>query len=369
MSGGIPRTTTWRSESLRLFLVISVALGFGFLLTLMISKDPLAAYGTLLTGGLPTVTFRDGWPVFSRMTRFGAVLEDTITLAFLGLAVAIPFKARQFSLGSDGQMFLGALAAAIVSVKLSGPSFVVIPAACLAAATTGMLYGLLPGFLKVRFGANEIVTTLMLNIVGVQLYRLIISEFFKEEGSARLSAPVLPDSAMLSILINRTHVTSILFLAVAAGLIAWFVMSRTTAGYEVRVVGENQAFAEQVGIPVRRTILLSFAFGGVFGGLAGFHLSNALLNPLPLTLPPGLGFEGIVVSLLARNDPRGVLISAFFYAYLRVGAQIMERSSDVSREMILVVQALIILLVVSERLLPLLRETLAKRRALRGAAA
>lgn len=339
-------------ETLRVLLAVAAALLAGFLLTLAISEEPVAAYRTLLTGGLPTVRWEDGAITLSRIRRLGAVLEDATTLMLLGLAVAIPFRARQFSLGADGQLFVGALTAAAISIAISGPSWVVIPAACLAAMTTAFLYGLLAGVLKARFGANEIVVTLMLNAVAVQAYRVIILYVLREPGSPRLTAPTLPDAAVLTPLIARTDVTIMLFAAIVACCLAWAFLERTTLGYELRAVGENEAFAAQAGIPVPRSIMLSFAIGGLFAGLAGFHLSNALLNPLPGVLPPGLGFEGIVVALLARNDPRGIVIAALGYAYLRVGAQAMERSTDVSREMILVVQALMILFVVSDRLLP-----------------
>ncbi len=341
-------------EIARVLLAVAAALLVGFLLTLAISDAPLAAYHALLTGGLPTITWEDGGFAISRVRRLGAVLEDATTLMLVGLAVAIPFRARQFSLGADGQLFVGALTAAAISTALSGPSLIVIPAACLAAMTTAFLYGLLAGVLKARFGANEIVVTLMLNTIAVQAFRVIIQHLLREPGSPRLSAPRLPDAAMLEPLLARTDVTMMLFVAIAVCLLAWGFLERTTLGYELRAVGENEAFAAQAGIPVGRSIMLSFAIGGAFAGLAGFHLSNALLNPLPAMLPPGLGFEGIVVALLARNDPRGIVVAALGYAYLRVGAQAMERSTDVSREMILVVQALMILFVVSDRLLPAL---------------
>ena len=358
-------------ETLRVLLAVAAALLVGFVLTLAISDAPLEAYRALLTGGLPSIAWEDGELVVSRIRRLGAVLEDATTLMLLGLAVAIPFRARQFSLGADGQLFVGALSAAAISTAVSGPSFVVVPAACLAAMTTAFVYGLLAGWLKARFDANEIVVTLMLNTIAVQGFRVIIQHLLREPGSPRLSAPRLPDAAMLEPLIARTDVTMMLFVAVAACVLAWGLLERTTLGYELRAVGENDAFAAQAGIPVGRSILLSFAIGGAFAGLAGFHLSNALLNPLPAMLLPGLGFEGIVVALLARNDPRGIVVAALGYAYLRVGAQAMERSTDVSREMILVVQALMILFVVSDRLLPAfgaLRERVVARRRGRAAA-
>ena len=131
-------------------------------------------------------------------------------------------------------------------------------------------------------------------------------------------------------------------------------MNRTPFGYELKVLGSNRSFAEYGGINTRRVIALSMAVSGILAGIAGAHLSNGLVKRLTLGLSPGIGFEGIVVALLARNDPIGVLFTGLFYGYLRTGAQIMERSSDVTREVVLIIQAIIILLVTAERLLPVI---------------
>jgi ABC-type uncharacterized transport system permease subunit len=344
------------ARHLKLPLSIAAALLVGFLITAMVSDEPWRAYLALTTGALPDIRFSDaeGWQV-RRLVRFGSVIEDAITLTFLGLAVAIPFRARQFSLGADGQMFLAALAAAAVSLVVGGPWYAVMPAAFAAAVITGFAWGLVPGWLKARYGANEIVTTLMLNLIAVQLYRLIITQWMRDPGAGFLVTPLLPDAALFPTLLARTNVTAMLFLVpfVVAG--AWLLMMRTTVGYEIRTVGEAPAFARQVGMPVERAVMLSMALGGAFAAFAGLHIGNALLKRLPVDLSPGMGFEGLVVALLARNEPKAIPMAAFLYAYLRTGAQAMERTTDVSREVVLVIQAFIILFVVSERLLPATR--------------
>ncbi|MGO4568868.1 ABC transporter permease [Rhizobium sp. 2YAF20] len=353
-----------RAQAVRLVFVLAAALACGFLLTALVSKEPLKAYGALLTGAWPDF----GWNSASgftvrRMTRLGSLIEDATTLTLLGLAVAIPFRARQFSMGADGQLFLGAIAAATVSLMLRGPAFVVIPAACLAAMSTGFLWGLLPGVLKARFGANEIVTTLMFNVIAIQFYRLIITYALRDPSAGFITTPPFPDASVLISLLARTNVTMMAFFALLAAAAAWLLIRRTTVGYEITLVGENTKFAEQAGIPVKRATALSMALGGIFAGLAGFHISNALLKSLPVDLAPGLGFEGIVVALLARNNPLAIPVVAILYAYLRVGAQVMERSSDVTREMVMIIQAFIILFVVAERFGPSLLTGLVKSRA------
>ncbi|MBC3919300.1 ABC transporter permease [Undibacterium sp. CY18W] len=340
-------------QRLRLFFAVFCALLIGFLVTATVSKEPVRAYLTMLTGPLPEIRWSDlhGWQL-RRMVRFGSVIEDTITLSFLGLAVAIPFRARQFSLGADGQLFLSALAAAAVSLYLGDGFPFLLPIVFVAAILTGFTWGLLPGVLKARYQVNEIVSTLMLNLIAVQLYRLIISEYMRDPGAGFLVTPVLPSSAIFSGLIAHTNVSTMLYLLPFVVFAAWYLLMRTTTGYEIRTVGSAPAFARRVGMPVTRSIILSMAFGGAFAAFAGLHISNGLLKRLPVELSPGLGFDGLVVSLLARNDPKAIPMAAFFYAYLRTGAQAMERTTDVSREVVQIVQALIILFVVAEHLIP-----------------
>ncbi|SFU93845.1 ABC transporter permease [Pseudoduganella namucuonensis] len=347
----------------RLLIAVLAALLAGLLLTALASREPVHAYLSLLTGALPQPHWdpAQGWQV-RRLARFGTVLEDAVTLTFLGLAVALPFRARQFSLGADGQMFLGALAAAAVSLYLGGPAWLVLPAAALAAMLAGFAWGLLPGLLKARHGANEMVSSLMLNLIAIEFYRLAITRWLCDPAAGFLVTPMLPAAATFAPLLAHTNVTPLLFAAPLAAYAAWLLLARTTAGYEIRLTGAAPAFARQAGLPVGRAVALSMAAGGAFAGLAGLHIGNGLLKRLPVDLAPGLGYDGLLVALLARNDPRAVPWAALFYAYLRTGAQAMERGSDVSREMVLVIQALIILFVVADRLLPRRLELALRRR-------
>ena len=155
--------------------------------------------------------------------------------------------------------------------------------------------------------------------------------------------------------------TIALFIAVVAVIAVWFLMARTPLGYEIRVIGANLRFAEYGGINTKRTIALSFAVSGLLAGLAGAQLATGLVKQLTLGISVGVGFEGIVVALLARNNPLAVPIAGLFYGYLRTGAQIMERSSDVTREVVLIIQAIIILMITAERVLPLIQEWWQKR--------
>ncbi|MCB0211622.1 MAG: ABC transporter permease [Anaerolineae bacterium] len=351
-------------EFIRIVVVIVAALLLGFAITTMVSSDPVDAYRELLTGPLPKISIADdgGWQLRG-INRFGNWLEDSITLILLGLSVAIVFKARQFSLGAEGQLTLGAMGAGIVSLYIPAPPVVHIGLALLVAGLVGYIWGLIPGALKAYLNADEIVSTLMLNIIAIQLYQFILTRYLKDPTAGYVGTEFFPESAILPVVIPGTRVTIALFIAIVAIVAVWFLMARTPLGYEIRMLGANRRFAEYGGINAKRVITLSMGVSGILAGLAGAHLSMGLLKQLTLTLSPNIGFEGIVVALLARNDPKLVLIAGLFYGYLRTGAQIMERSSDVTREMVLVIQAIIILFITAERIVPLMQRWWRRRQA------
>jgi ABC-type uncharacterized transport system permease subunit len=348
-------------ESVRVIAVIVIALVIGFVITAMVSEEPVDAYMELLTGPLPRISLEDGFQIKS-INRFGNWIEDSITLILVGLAVAVVFSARQFSLGAEGQIFLGAMAAGMVSLYVDAPIAIHIGFALIASSLAGFLWGLIPGVLKAYLNADEIVSTLMLNVIAIQLYRFLLTQYLKDPDAGFTSTEFFPPTAVLPIIIPGTRVTIMLVVTIVAIFATWFLMTRTPLGYEIRILGANIKFARYGGVNTRRVIALSMAVSGALAGLAGAHLSMGLLKQLTLNLSPGIGFEGIVVALLARNDPKFVPLAGLFYGYLRTGAQIMERSSDVTREMVLIIQAIIILFITAERIFPLIQEWWRRRR-------
>lgn len=358
-------TTRALLEVLRIAGVIAIALAIGFVITVMVSDEPVHAYTALLTGPLPRISLENGFEI-TNINRFGNWIEESTTLILLGLAVSIVFKARQFSLGAEGQMLLGALVTAVVALKLSIPFPFHLIAALASAMIVGFIWGLIPGLLKAYLAVDEIVSTLMLNVIAIQLFDLLLFNWLRDPTANFLGTALFPSSAVLPLLLPGTRVSWMIPIVLAAVFFVWFLMNRTPFGYELKMLGANRKFADYGGINTKRVIALSMAVSGILAGLAGAHLSLGLLKRLSTNLAPGLGFEGIVVALLARNDPRLVLVTGLLYGYLRTGAQIMERSSDVTREVVLVIQAIIILLITAEQLFPRFQQW---RRARRGAEA
>lgn len=352
-------------EILRILLAISISLIIGFVITIFVSEDPIGAYRAFLFG-----------PV-SRLNRAGEWIKETITLALLGLAVALVFKAELFSLGAEGQMLLGALVSGSISLFVPLPAYLRIPLALAAAMLVGFLYGAIPGLLKAHLNANEIVSTLMLNAIALRFYDYILIFFIKPEGAGYNASDFFPKEGVLPTFIpnvpfledvyrlfsTRANITIMIYIAIAAVIAGWFLMYRTPFGYEMRMLGANIKFAQYGGINTKKTIVLAMAISGVAAGLAGAHLGMGVHEKLIANITIGIAWEGIVVALLAHNNPIGVPFTALAYGYLRAGADMMERSSDVSREMVLIIQAIIILLVTAERVLPVIQQRVSAARA------
>ncbi|MCL5074545.1 MAG: ABC transporter permease [Chloroflexi bacterium] len=334
-------------EFARISGVILFSLLIGFVITLLVSKQPLAAFESFLLGP------------FSRLNRFGNWIEESITLTFTGLAVALVFQAKQFSIGAEGQLYLGALAAGIVGLFINVPAVFHISLALLAAGAAGYLWGFIPGYLKAHLNANEIVSTLMLNAIAIQIYNLLLTYWLKPPYAGYTVSNFFSESAILPNLVPETRISLSLFLAIAAVFLVYYLLYRTTLGYEIRMTGANIKFASYGGINTTRVIILSMAVSGIIAGLAGAALAMGIHKRLILNISMGYGFEGIVVSLLARNHPLAVPFAALFYGYLRTGADVMERSSDVAREIVSVIQAIIILLVTAESFLSFLKRRIA----------
>lgn len=298
-----------------------------------------------------------------RVNRWSFWIQDAITLIMLGLALSVVFTAQQFSLGAEGQIIFGALASGVVALTFTNlPPIIVVPLALIASMIGGFLWGMLPGVLKAYLGANELVASLMLNAIAFRFFELVLTFQLKPADAGGLNSEwFLPDFRLAPI-IESTSVTTGLYILLAVIVIVWLLMRRTPLGYEIRIIGANLKFADYGGINTRRTIMLSMALSGVIAGLAGAHLTMGIQGRLVSGISAGLAFEGVVVALLARNNPLVVPFTGLLYAYLRVGAQFMESDANVSFEVVRVIQAAIILLITAEALLSFYKRQQVRRR-------
>lgn len=326
-----------------IFPAIAIVLAFlvGAVVILLSGRDVVAAYAALLQGG------------FGSQRALGTTIVNATPLIFTGLAVAVPFRAGLFNIGGEGQFFLGAIASIWVAQTLGGPGWFVIVIAVAAAAMAGWLWGALPGVLKI-FGAHEVITTIMLNFVAINLTYYLADNPLKGEGFVPGTAAVDASHRLsqLGFGLGRAHFGFLL--GVASAVVVYLLIWRTTKGYEIRTVGSAPGAATYAGIPVAATGVLAIALGGLFAGLGGAGEALGTFGKVSVPFITGLGFNGIGVALLGRNHPGGVVLGALFFGGLEAGAQQMQFVADVSLSLADVLLATVLLFVTATRLVELL---------------
>ncbi|MDD9976474.1 MAG: ABC transporter permease [Boseongicola sp.] len=298
--------------------VISLALAAIPLLAA--GANPITAYGEMIKG------------VFGSVFAVSEMLTRATPLIFTGLAAALAFRAKLWNIGAEGQLYLGAMAAvAIGSGLLDISGILLLPLIIVLGAAAGAAGMMAPTYLKVRFGADEVVTTLLLNFIILIFLQMMLEGPLQDPMGLGWpqSAPVL-DQGMLPPLMDRMRVHSGLILALVLAAIAQFMLARSVWGFKLRAVGENAAAARHAGINVRRSLFGVAAISGALAGLAGVSEVAGLKGYLTADLSPGFGYTGIVVAMLAGLSPVGVVIAALFIASVFVGADSMSRAMGVS---------------------------------------
>jgi len=330
------RWAAFRQEIGRAGGALLISLLVTFVIVLLTSKDPLGAFEQLLTQ-LPQKT-----------RTFGYWIDDVAKLTITGLAFSLVFQARQFSMGVQGQVYIGALASTYVALSPLGASWAGIPLGITAAMLAGAVYGFLPGIAKAKLGANEIVSSLMLNYVAIELCNFLVRTHLPKPQAGVLTTNEFPDSAVFPMLVDKTRIDLGLILAIVAVLVVWFAVYRTSWGLKLRLVGHNARFAEYSGIKSTFIMVSAMTASGALGGLLGsMFVQGQTYGKLTVLFEGNLAFEGILVAIVARSRPLAVPVVALFYGYLRQGAQLMNIRTDVPAEVIGVVTAIIILLVSS----------------------
>jgi general nucleoside transport system permease protein len=318
-------------------LAVALSLAVGAIFILAIGEDPLAIYALMLRESLGT-----GYGI-------GQTLFKATPLIFTGLAVALGFRAGLFNIGVEGQLYLGGLAAALTGVALAGlPGVLSLPLALLAAAAAGTAWGTVPGLLKARFGAHEVINTIMLNFVAFALASFI-GRFVFEPATVRTAAVGAgAEIARLDVLfpaLRGSPVNFSLLIALLAAAATGLLLFGTRLGYELRAVGLNAPAAEYGGVSIGRIQVVAMALSGGLAGLGGVNFVLGYKHYFEMNFSAGAGFLGIAVALLGRNHPVGVIVAALFFGALSYGGLVINQR--VPKELVDVLQALVILLAIS----------------------
>lgn len=328
-------------------LALAAAFAAGGGLIAAAGDDPFAVYGLLFGSAL-------SWP-----DGIGYTLFYATPLIFTGLAVAVAFRAGLFNVGAEGQLVVAAFAAAWAGIAGAGlPAWLLAPLACAAAVAAGGAWGALPGYLKARRGAHEVISTIMLNFVAVALAGYLTQYHFKLPGDAILETRPIGAGAHLARLGGlvpglpaRIPLNLAFPAALAACALVWLLLWRTRWGYELRAAGAGPEAAAGGGIAVGRQLVIAMALSGALAGMAGINDVLGYRYRYYDGFSAGYGFTGIAVALLGRNHPAGVALAALLFgALVRGGLFVGIFSDHVSRDLVLVLEGLAILFVAAQRL-------------------
>jgi ABC-type uncharacterized transport system permease subunit len=334
--------------------LISVILGLiiGAIVMLVSGYNPIKGYIALWNG------------VFLDTYTMGETIRQITPYILAGLAVAFAFRSGLFNIGVEGQLIVGWFAAAYVGISFDElPKFIHLPLAILAAAVAGALWGFIPGLLKARFKVHEVIVTIMMNYIALHTSNALI----KTVSGGDNTGPINPTASLRSeFLQNMTDFSRLhygIFIALAMVFVMWFILEKTTRGFELKSVGLNQHASEYAGMNVNKNIILAMTISGAFAGLAGaMEALGTFENATVKGGFTGIGFDGIAVALLGANTPLGVIFGATLFGSLKYGALNMPNQAEIPTEIVSIVIAIIIFFVASGYIIRLFIERLSKKK-------
>ena len=342
------RRTIHEAFSLQPLLVplYAILLSFivGGVLIALIGVNPFEAYWALLRG------------MFGSWDRIAASIARSVPFVGSALALAFAFRAGLFNIGAEGQLLIGGITAAWVGTwawMADTPGIVAIPIIIVAGAVGGMIWGGVPGVLRAKTGAHEVISTIMLNSIALFMVRWMVNSrdpiVLRDPGASVPRTNPISDTAVLPELVDSQPPLHMgLFVMVGLALILGFVFKRTSFGFEVKTVGANPHAAHYAGISVNRIIVLAMAISGACAGIA----AASEVSGTNQTFQPGtfafIGFDGIAVALLARANPVAILPAALLWGSLLSGAPLMQQEADVSIDVVRIIQSMVLLFVAAD---------------------
>lgn len=322
-----------------MLLAIALAMGLVLLLIVLVSEKPLDAMTHFLAGP------------FMNTRRIFNVIEAAIPLVFTGLAVSILFSANMSNMSTEGAFYMSCATASYCAVTLQLPPFFHVVICLLVGIVTGALIAGIPGVLKVKWDANELVSSLMLNYVCLYMANYIIRVKIGDTSLGIMTSKKFQPTAKLPILIPRSRIHLGIIFAIILVILCFLLMYRSKLGYAIRMTGKNRAFAKYIGTGVGSTIMISQLLGGAIAGLGGATEMLGIYTRFQYQGQPGYGFDGLIIAILAGYNPILVPVAAIFLAYINTGADIMNRMSDVPAEIVSIMQTIIVVLVVAKMFL------------------
>ena len=313
------------------------------LVILAIGESPIAAFKLMVQGAL------------MRSAGWGYTLYYATNFMFTGLAVAVAFHARMFNIGGEGQAMLGGLGVAYVCLYIPWPHWsLALIGASLGAAMFGALWAFIPAYLQAKRGSHIVITTIMFNFIAAALLNYLLVNVLKPKGSMDPATAKFPEATHLptfrdmfstadTILFRGSPANVTFFVAVAACVAVWFLIWRTRLGYEIRAFGHSESAAKYAGISPVKITVVAMLISGALAGMMSVNTTMGESERLILNSTEGAGFIGIAVALMGRSHPFGVFLAAILFGFLYQGGAELAFGSNIPRELIVVIQALVIL--------------------------
>ena len=328
---------TAKSLLVSLFALV-LAIACGTLLIKMMGKDPSVAFASIYAGSIGT------------KTAIGETIVKAAPIMLTAMAFAVTFKCGLLNIGAEGQIYMGGLASMVVALCVKGLPFAVhMPLCIIAGMFVGGLWGALAGWLKVKFNADEMITTIMLNYVGTQFANFMVTNVIRDRSASIPQTERAPETAKLTQFIPDTRIHIGVFFAIAALVFYYVFLWKMKAGFRCRVVGANKDAAEFAGISRGKSIVQTMFIAGAFSGLAGATEILGLQIRMLQDFSPGYGFDGIAAAMLGNNSPLGILIASLMFGALKAGSNMMQIMTQVPMATVSLVQGLAILFVIASR--------------------
>jgi general nucleoside transport system permease protein len=329
------------------FLAILTAVIIGGIIIWFVGGDPILAYKGLIQGSMGSTK----------------ALSETAVWAtpyiFAGLAVALAFKGGLFNIGAEGQLAVGAVFSALIGYALPEwlgfdlPGYIHLPLAIIVGMLMGGIWAGIVGALKAYTGGHEVINTIMMNYIALNTTSYLLNGVMKDRSPTNVIArtPLIAESARMPAIFDGLRVHWGFVLALLAAFFIWWLLNKTTLGFEIRTVGLNPDAAKYAGINVKRTIILTMLFSGMLAGLAGSIEVTGLNYRHELGFSIGYGYDAIAIALLGKSHPLGVVLAAFLFAAMRNGATRMQFLTQLPVDLISMIQALILLFVAADAII------------------
>lgn len=328
------------------------------------------SYGALLRGSIgdpgklfSAIVALDWEALRSALVPLSETVISATPLILTGLSVALAFRVGLFNIGAEGQLYIGALLGVIVGFSFVGlPWFIHLPMAIAAGFVGGALWGFIPGILKARTGAHEVIVTIMLNYVAYNIIGWALrTDLVQREGRSDSISKIVEPTAALVPIFTGLRANWGIAIALAAAVAVWWLLFRSTKGFEWRAVGFNPRAARYAGMSISWSTVTSMVISGGLAGLAGAVVLLGGSRTLSPGFSPGYGFDGIIVALVGNTRPLGVVAAAFLFGALRAGATPMQAATGTPRDLVVVIQALVILFIAAPGLVRVIYRIRAER--------